>query len=205
MSLWQTIIDIVSQEFADLADVASAVRVVFRLTIAAALGGMLGYERESKGKAAGLRTHMLVALGAAMFVLVPQQMGASDVALSRVIQGLVAGIGFLGAGAIVKGKPGEEVEGLTTAAAIWMTAAIGMAAGLGREATAVLSAVMALLILTVLYHGEGWIHRRRGDGSVDETAQRTNVGAAGGKDGAQLGAPSPLPSPPHQGEGTGEL
>lgn len=177
LSIWQTIVDTVTHEFADLGDVSSAVRVAFRLAIAAALGGLLGYERESKGKSAGLRTHMLVALGAAMFVLVPQQMGVDDAALSRVIQGLVAGIGFLGAGAIVKGRPGEEVEGLTTAAAIWMTAAIGMAAGLGREATAVLSAVMALLILTVLYHGEGWMHRRRGDcndakKSKDERGER---------------------------------
>lgn len=161
MSAWQTIVDVVSHEFADLGDVASAVRVVFRLIIAAALGGILGYERESKGKAAGLRTHMLVALGAAMFVMVPQQMGVDDAALSRVIQGLVTGVGFLGAGAIVKGKPGEEVEGLTTAAGIWMTAAIGMAVGLGRETTAILSTIMALLVLALFCNGVGWLHRRR--------------------------------------------
>jgi putative Mg2+ transporter-C (MgtC) family protein len=152
------IADSILGEFADLGDVAGATRVAFRLVMAALLGGILGYERESKGKAAGLRTHMLVALGSAMFVLVPQQMGSGDAELSRVIQGLVAGIGFLGAGAIVKGKPGQEVEGLTTAASIWMTAAIGMAAGLGREATAILSAMLALLVLTVLCHGVGWWH-----------------------------------------------
>ena len=160
MSVWQEVTDSLAAEFGDLDDVGSAVRVAFRLVMAAVLGGMLGYERESKGKAAGLRTHMLVALGAAMFVLVPQQMGASDEALSRVIQGLVAGIGFLGAGAIVKGKPGEEVEGLTTAAGIWMTAAIGMTAGLGREATAILSTFLALFVLQVLCGSVNWIHRR---------------------------------------------
>lgn len=166
---WQTIVDTVSHEFGDLEDLAGAVRVAFRLVIAAALGGALGYERESKGKSAGLRTHMLVALGAAMFLMVPEQMGAQDADLSRVIQGLVAGIGFLGAGAIVKGKPGEEVEGLTTAAGIWMTAAIGMAVGLGRETTAILSTVMALVVLAVFCNGVGWFHRRGdcGDGKPE--------------------------------------
>jgi putative Mg2+ transporter-C (MgtC) family protein len=163
--IWQTFVDAVSSEFADLGDAASAVRVAFRLIVAAALGGALGYERESKGKDAGLRTHMLVALGAAMFVLVPQQMGAGDADLARVMQGIVAGIGFLGAGAIVKGKPGEEVEGLTTAAGIWMTAAIGMAVGLGRETTAILSTIMALLVLVVVRYGERCLRSRRRNAS----------------------------------------
>ena len=70
-----------------------------RLVLAAALGGLLGYEREQRGKAAGLRTHMLVALGAALFVLVPQQSGMSNTDMSRVIQGVITGMGFLGAGA----------------------------------------------------------------------------------------------------------
>lgn len=161
MSIWDQVVDAIRSEFVDLGDVAGATRVVFRMMMAAILGGVLGYERESKGKSAGVRTHMLVAVGAALFLLVPQQMGASDAELSRVIQGLVAGIGFLGAGAIVKGKPGEEVEGLTTAASIWMTAAIGMAAGLGREATAILSAFLALAVLTVVYHGVNWLHVRK--------------------------------------------
>ena len=126
--------------------------------MAGALGGVLGYERESKGKAAGLRTHMLVALGAAIFVLVPQQMGGGDAEISRIVQGLVAGIGFLGAGAIVKGKPGEEIEGLTTAASIWMTAAIGMTAGLGREATAIVSTVLAIFVLAVMCRSVDWYH-----------------------------------------------
>lgn len=161
MEVWREVVDAISSEFSDLGDAASAVRVAFRLLMAALLGGLLGYERESKGKAAGLRTHMLVALGSAMFVLVPQQMGAGDAELSRVIQGLVAGIGFLGAGAIVKGRPGEEIEGLTTAASIWMTAAIGMAAGMGRELTAILSAVMAFLVLTVMFRAMRWLHEGR--------------------------------------------
>ena len=86
---------------------------------------------------------MLVALGAALFVLVPQQAGVTAADMTRVLQGLVAGIGFLGAGAILKKGDEGEIEGLTTAAGIWLTAAIGIAAGMGREASAVLSTVLA--------------------------------------------------------------
>jgi uncharacterized membrane protein YhiD involved in acid resistance len=113
------------------------------------LGGALGWERERAGKAAGMRTHMLVAMGAAFFVFVPQQSGMSAEGLGRVIQGLVAGIGFLGAGAILKPSEGDDsqVRGLTTAAGIWFTAAVGVAVGLGREATAVLGTLLALAVL----------------------------------------------------------
>lgn len=128
-------------------DIEQATRIVVRLVIAAALGGLLGWERERTGKAAGVRTHMLVALGAALFVLIPQQAGVSDTDMSRVIQGVVAGIGFLCAGTIIKGRDEEDVQGLTTAAGIWLTAAIGVGVGLGREASAVLSTLLALLIL----------------------------------------------------------
>ena len=144
---WQEVGDTVRHEFSDLPDAAGVTRITLRLLIAAILGGLLGFERERKGKAAGLRTHMLVALGAALFVLIPQQAGVSDADLTRVLQGLVAGIGFLGAGTIIKGSGDEEIKGLTTAAGIWLTAAIGVAAGMGREATAVLSTLLALAIL----------------------------------------------------------
>ena len=93
---------------------------------------------------------MLVAVGAALFVLVPQQGGMGIADMSRVIQGIVAGIGFLGAGAIIKQQRGEDVQSLTTAAGVWMTAAIGIACGLGREATAVLSTLLALAVLTLV-------------------------------------------------------
>lgn len=147
---WQDVLATIASEFSDLPDAVQVTRTVLRLLLAAVLGGLIGWERESKGKAAGLRTHMLVSLGAALFVLVPQQAGASDADLSRVIQGLIAGIGFLGAGSIIKGDDGEKVRGLTTAASIWLTAAVGMAAGYGREATAVLSTLLALAILAAL-------------------------------------------------------
>jgi putative Mg2+ transporter-C (MgtC) family protein len=140
----------VRDEFSDIPDAAQLTRLLLRLLLAALLGGLLGYEREKKGKAAGVRTHMLVAIGAALFVLVPQQAGMTVADLSRVIQGIVTGVGFLGAGAIIKHRDEEDVQGLTTAAGIWMTAAIGVACGLGREATAVVSTVLALVILALL-------------------------------------------------------
>jgi putative Mg2+ transporter-C (MgtC) family protein len=95
---------------------------------------------------------MLVAIGAALFVLVPQMSGSQADAMSRVIQGVIAGIGFLCAGTILKNNEGDEghVQGLTTAAGLWMTAAIGVSAGLGREATAVLSTLLALGVFSVM-------------------------------------------------------
>jgi putative Mg2+ transporter-C (MgtC) family protein len=148
--MWQEIWNTVVAEFSDIPDAAQVTRITLRLLVAAILGGLLGYERERQGKSAGVRTHMLVAIGAALFVLIPQQAGASSADLSRVLQGLIAGVGFLGAGAIIMGTKDVETRGLTTAAGIWVTAAIGMAAGMGRESTAVLSTVIALLVLSVV-------------------------------------------------------
>ena len=150
MGFWEQVGGAIRDEFSDIPDAGQFARITLRLLIAAILGGLFGFERESKGKSAGLRTHMLVALGAALFVLIPQQSGVSDADITRVLQGLVAGVGFLGAGTIIKGDGGEEIKGLTTAAGIWLTAAIGVAAGLGRETTAILSTVLALVILTTL-------------------------------------------------------
>ena len=145
------VLDTLTAEFSDVGDIAQLTRIVLRLTLAAVLGFVLGFEREQRGKAAGARTHMLVAIGSAMFVLIPQQTGIVPADMSRVIQGLVAGVGFLCAGTILKqGKDEQQVQGLTTAAGLWMTAAIGMACGLGREATAVLSALLALVVLALV-------------------------------------------------------
>jgi putative Mg2+ transporter-C (MgtC) family protein len=148
--MWTRIIDTLSAEFSDAVDVEQITRILVRLLLAALLGGILGYEREQQGKAAGIRTHMLVAMGAALFVMVPQQGGMEVADMSRVIQGVIAGIGFLCAGAIIKNKSEENVHGLTTAAGVWMTAAIGIACGLGREMTAVLSTLLALVVLALV-------------------------------------------------------
>lgn len=155
--IWLEIWSAVRGEFADIPDVGEATRIVLRLGMAVVLGGLLGYERERSGKDAGLRTHMLVALGAAIFVLVPLQGGMEVGDLSRVLQGVIAGIGFLGAGAIIKLSDEREIRGLTTSASIWMTAAIGVTAGMGREATALVSTVMALFVLAVLRRVEAHI------------------------------------------------
>ena len=148
--MWQEVWNTVLSEFSDIPDVTQITRVTLRLLVAAALGGLLGYERETQGKSAGMRTHMLVAIGAALFVLIPQQAGASTADLTRVLQGLIAGVGFLGAGAIILGTKQVDTQGLTTAAGIWVTAAIGVAAGMGRESTAVLSTLVALFVLSVV-------------------------------------------------------
>ncbi|SCY02921.1 putative Mg2+ transporter-C (MgtC) family protein [Nitrosospira sp. Nl5] len=147
---WQQVVDTVISEFSDLPNITEVTRITLRLLMAATLGGMLGFEREQRGKAAGMRTHMLVALGAALFVLIPQQAGISDADLTRIIQGVVVGVGFLGAGTILKSTNEETIKGLTTAAGLWLTAAIGIAAGLGREASAVLSTVLALIIFYLM-------------------------------------------------------
>ncbi|NSX15816.1 MgtC/SapB family protein [Cupriavidus taiwanensis] len=149
-SVWTEILRAFRAEFADVPDAAEATRILVRLCMAVLLGGLIGYERESSGKAAGLRTHMLVALGSALFVLVPLQAGVPLADMSRVLQGLIAGIGFLGAGAILKQNDEAHIKGLTTAASIWMVAAIGVAAGLGRDTTAVIATVFTLVILQIL-------------------------------------------------------
>ncbi|MBC7711143.1 MAG: MgtC/SapB family protein [Rhizobacter sp.] len=148
-SLWSQLMAALANEFSDIADMADFVRITVRLSLAAIFGALLGIERETKGKAAGVRTHMLVAVSCALFVLIPQMSGTTNADITRVIQGVIAGVGFLGAGAIIKGRDDESVRGLTTAAGIFMTAGIGIAAGLGREATALLSTLLALLIFSI--------------------------------------------------------
>jgi putative Mg2+ transporter-C (MgtC) family protein len=120
---------------------------VVRLGLAALLGAVLGLQRERVHSTAGLRTHMLVSLGAAFFVLAAIESGATAPDVSRVIQGIVAGIGFLGAGTILKIGDRAQVHGLTTAASIWLTAAVGTGAGLGHIWLPVLGAVFGWIIL----------------------------------------------------------
>jgi len=140
----------IQADFADVPGLAEVTQIVVRLLLAALLGGLVGFQRERRGKAAGLRTHMLVALGAAFFVLIPAQAGMPLADLSRVLQGIITGVGFLGAGTILKRQASEEIEGLTTAAGLWLTAAVGSAAGMGRETSAVLCTVLALIVLSLL-------------------------------------------------------
>ena len=137
-------------EFSEFSDPEQITRVVSRLLIASALGACLGWERERSGAVAGLRTHMLVALGVALMVVAASQSGIAPADLSRVLQGIFAGVGFVGAAAIIKPREDDHVKGVTTAASIWATAAIAAAAGLGREPTAIIATVFAVVILAYL-------------------------------------------------------
>ena len=134
----------------DLPDVGTLTVIVVRILTAAVLGGLLGLERERKRRAAGFRTHILVSIGSALFVMAPLMAGVDTGDVTRVMQGIVSGIGFLGAGAIIKMDRGNRVEGMTTAAGIWMTSAIGMAAGMGMQMVALVSTLVALLVLSVI-------------------------------------------------------
>lgn len=131
-----------------------AVRVVARLATAALLGAIVGLEREWRGRVAGVRTQSMVALGAALFVLVPLEMGANVADLSQMVKGIAAGVGFLGAGAILKNVPEQEIKGLTTASTIWVTAAVGMASGAGQAWLALTTVFVSLLALIVLGKAE---------------------------------------------------
>ena len=148
-------------ELFDLPNMVEFARVLARLTVAALLGGLRGLEREREGKAAGLRTHMLVALGSALFTVGPLEAGMNAADLSRVFQGLVTGIGFIGAGTILKRAEEQEIQGLTTAANLWLTAAVGMAVGLGHLWLPILGAALAVLILAVIGYVEKTIRRSR--------------------------------------------
>ena len=142
--------DIIWEELtAGLGDARQLIHVLIKLTAATLLGAVIGIQRERAGKPAGLRTHMLVTLGTAVFVLACAAVGMGSDALSRVIQGLITGIGFIGAGSILKLSEQRDVQGLTTAAGVWMTAAIGVAVGLGSLGVALLSTVFTLIILSL--------------------------------------------------------
>jgi len=131
-------------------DAGAMTVVTTGLAVAVVLGGALGLGRESKGRAAGLKTHILASLGSALFVLAPLQAGVGTADVTRVMQGIVSGIGFLGPGAILKLDQQARVQGLATAAGIWMTAAIGMAAGMGMQLVALATTLAALLVVQTI-------------------------------------------------------
>ncbi len=132
-----------------LHDVKQLSHVIIRLLAATLLGAIIGFQRESSGKPAGLRTHMFVSLSTALFVVACTSAGMSLDGLSRVIQGVVTGIGFLGAGTILKLSEAREIKGLTTAAGVLMTAAIGVTAGLGSLGIALMGTVLTLIIFSL--------------------------------------------------------
>jgi putative Mg2+ transporter-C (MgtC) family protein len=146
-------------EALSLVDGAEFAHFLVRIVVAAFLGGVIGFEREESGKSAGMRTHMLVSLAAAFFVLGCQQAGMANADLSRVVQGVATGVGFLGAGAILKQDDTGRVRGLTTAAGVYLATAVGIAAGLGRLFQALLVTLLALIILHTAPHLERQLFR----------------------------------------------
>ena len=143
--------DIIWDELtAGLPTITQLIHAVIRLVAATLLGGVIGVQRERWGKSAGVRTHILVTVGTTLFVLATAGSGMSLDGVSRVIQGLTTGIGFIGAGAILKLSKSREIQGLTTAAGIWTTAAIGVTVGLGSLGLALLGTVLTWIILTLV-------------------------------------------------------
>ena len=148
----------------ELSTTIAVKEMILRLSAAALVGGVLGLNRELKGKPAGLRTHALVTLGAAVATLSCVQTSAITLtpdtnALSRIIQGILTGIGFLGAGVIIHDASGHSVHGLTTAATIWVAASLGIACGIGQWAEVLVG--MSLIFLVLIFGGpvERWASR----------------------------------------------
>jgi putative Mg2+ transporter-C (MgtC) family protein len=134
--------------------------LMLRLLLAAGLGAAIGIERELHRKPAGLRTNMLIAVGAALFTTVSVHSGNGGGTPDRIAAQIVTGVGFLGAGAIL--RSGQSVHGMTTAATIWVNAAVGMAVGAGEYAMASVATLITLIVLAALQPLENYFDRRRG-------------------------------------------
>jgi putative Mg2+ transporter-C (MgtC) family protein len=144
-----------------LASPTSTGELLVRLVLAAACGAAIGLNRELQEKPAGLRTHALVSLGAALLTIVGLLLGAGDPgATGRVLQGIVSGIGFIGAGVILHRDDSKGVHGLTTAAAIWIVAAVGIAVGAGLWRIALVVVALVLLLLSGGEYVDRWLHER---------------------------------------------
>jgi len=134
-------------------------QVLLRLVMAAVLGGLVGIQRQRTHKPAGLRTHILVCLGASLVVVACSGVGMSLEGQSRVIQGILTGVGFIGAGSILKLSQEHDIKGLTTAAGVWITAAIGIACGVGAIGVALLATVLTMIVLTIVKGIEDHAHQ----------------------------------------------
>ena len=143
----------------ELWELKEVLDVTLRLLVAVALGGLLGIERQLHGRWAGLRTHMTVSMGSAIFVIIGMHIAGPLPDATRVVQGIAAGIGFLGAGTILKLSDELEVKGLTTASSIWLSGAVGTAAGLKLYPLAVAATAVALLVLAALRPMEKWLEK----------------------------------------------
>jgi putative Mg2+ transporter-C (MgtC) family protein len=158
-AMWQEL----ASGFPDSQEMA---HITVRLLIALVLGGLLGFQRARVGKAAGMRTHMLVTLGATIVVLLPHLIGMTSADLSRVVQGTITGIGFIGGGVILKMSEQHQILGVTTASSIWLAATLGIVTGTGRWGLAVTGAVLAFIILAIF----GWIESKLVPSHVEREA-----------------------------------
>ena len=138
----------------------SSTDLMLRLLLATGLGAAIGVEREIHQKPAGLRTNMLIALGSVVFTMVSIQIAHAGGSSDRIAAQIVTGIGFVGGGAIL--RSGKNVHGMTTAATIWVNAAVGMAVGIGEYMLAIGAATLTLVVLTVLPPIETYFERRAG-------------------------------------------
>ena len=145
---------------------------IARLLIAVVLGGAIGFERELRDKPAGFRTIILICVGACVFTMLSQSMGGPDLNSTRIAAQIVTGIGFLGAGAILRNR--NSVFGLTTAATIWAVAAIGMAVGFGEFALSVMGTVAILVALFIFDFVEKWVGIHRDIQIYDFVAPNTD-------------------------------
>ncbi len=130
---------------------------IISVVLAFVLGGVIGLERQLSGKAAGLRTNLLICLGAAVFTIISKQMAGANDSVTRIAAQIVTGVGFLGAGAIIRDRGG--IHGLTTAATIWLVASIGVACGAGKYPLAGITTLIAIIILLGLRPLEKHIDR----------------------------------------------
>lgn len=164
----------------------STLELILRLSLAAAVGAILGWEREAQKKPAGLRTHMLVSLGSAAFMIAGYELHhelvgsdqASRADLLRVLAGIAGGVGFLGAGSIIQNR--SNVSGLTTAATTWVSSAIGIACGLGfyrLTAITLVLALIALMLLGIAQHGSDYLNSNE----PDQAAEKTDEGSQSDK------------------------
>jgi len=132
---------------------------VLSITLAVGLGAAVGLEREIRGKAAGLRTNVLICLGAAVFTIISERMAGGQDSITRIASQIVTGVGFLGAGAVIQDRGG--IHGLTTAATIWLVASVGMACGAKLYLLAAVSTLIAIIVLAGLVQLEKHLGRFR--------------------------------------------
>lgn len=143
------------------------------ILVAALAGGLIGIEREYRDKSAGFRTMILIAIGSALFTILSIQMGASEKESTRIAASIVTGIGFLGAGVVL--KDGAVIRGITTAASIWLVAALGMAAGIGQYEMVGAVTLLVLIVLWILPPFERWIDRLHEFITINITVKNTDA------------------------------